>query len=398
MKNINEIIAKDNIWFEKSQKIKDEIINYRRSLHQIPELSFEEEKTSMEIKGYLDSMGIDYKDCADTGMVALIEGKNPGPVIAIRADMDGMPASEKTGHSYKSKHEDVMHSCGHDGHMAAVLGAAKLLVQNKDKWNGTVKLIFQPAEELVQGAKRMIKEGVLESPRPDYVLGFHIWQPLQTGEVGIKKEELMASTENFKIIIHGLESHGAMPHQGIDAISAAAEFIQGIHHILSRVISVEESYVLSFGKIEGGRKGNVLPSKVELDGTFRTFEEKTANLIKEKIYSLLDNKKDLYGINWEYILESSASPTYNDPSLTEYVLESMKKILPEDSIQFPYGPVFPSEDFSEYAKYVPAALFFLGAGGDEYKYPHHHPKFDFDERALIIATSIILQTIEDLTT
>lgn len=401
------MFTEDNKWLKRARELEREIIAYRRELHSIPELGFEEVKTSKKIKDYLDDMGIESSYVGGTGLVALIQGDRTcnyddggkEPVACLRADIDAMPAREDTGLSFKSVHDYVMHSCGHDGHAAILLGVAKLLKEYKKELKGKVKLIFQPAEELVQGAKEMIKEGVLENPEPDYILGLHLWQPLETGKLGLKKGEMMASTDNFKVRIKGKEAHGAMPHQGIDPISVSAEFIQGIYHILARTLPAEENYVLSFGKIAGGTKGNVLASGVEIDGTYRCFEEKTRIFIKEKIENLLESKKNLYGTDWEYILESFTNPTYNDYDLTEKIVDSLQKVVLAENIFMPYGPVFPSEDFSEYAKIIPGTFFFLGAGGkgeETYDYPHHHPRFDLDENALSLGVALLLQSVEDL--
>ncbi len=395
MEDIKQVMDKENTWLKKALEIESEIIKFRRQFHQIPELSLQEVKTSQKIKDILLNMGIECESCTKTGVVALLEGDSPGRVGGLRADIDAMPGEESTGLPFQSGHHEVIHSCGHDGHIAVVLGVAKLLKENSHLWQGKVKLIFQPGEELVKGAKRMIEEGVLKAPDLDYILGLHVWQPILAGEIGVKKNEIMASTENFKVIIKGQEAHGAMPHQGNDAISAGAEFISSIHHLLTRVINAENRYVLSFGKINGGHKGNVLPTQVEIEGTFRTFEVETAKIIKECIFKTLDNQKNVLGVDWDYQVDSCARPTYNDPDLTDKVLNSMKKIIPPDQIKMPYGPVFPSEDFSEYAAKIPGVFFFLGAGGEDYSYPHHHSKFDFDERALPLGTAIMLQAISD---
>ncbi|MBF8984008.1 amidohydrolase [Lutibacter sp. B2] len=258
-----------------------------------------------------------------------------------------------------------------------------------------MKLIFQPAEEYVSGAKKMIEEGVLENPKVDMVLGAHIWQPLKNGCVGIKPGAFMASSDNFSIEIKGKSAHGAMPHEGIDCIAAASDFITGIQSLLTRTIPSNENYVLSFGKISGGMKENTIAEKFELKGTFRTFSIEVKEHIEYQIKNYLKSKELTHNITWNYELMNSSLPTINDHDLALKVKKSIQNIIGEENV-IPFGPVMPAEDFSEYCMRVPSVFFFLGTGDEKYIYPHHHPKFDINEDVLYLGTASFTQAIIDL--
>lgn len=381
---------------EAAGTIKDAVIGYRREFHRIPELAFSLEKTTGKVQEYLKEMGIESTKCGKAGIAAVIEAEDTdGPVIGLRADMDAMPVREETGLPFASEQENRMHCCGHDAHIAVLLGTARLLAENRREWKGRVKLIFQPAEEIVSGAIYMIENGALENPEVDMVLGLHIWQPLESGKLGIRKGAFMASSDNFRITVHGKASHGAMPHEGIDAISAAADFIHGIQHVLTRVLPSNENYVLTFGKITGGVKENAIAERVEIEGTFRTFNMEVRNLIERKIRDYLESKALTHGITWEYEIMSSTPPTINDNELTNRVIKAAVTALGEERV-VEYGPVMPSEDFSEYGKHVPAVFFFVGGGDEKHTYPHHHSKFDIDEEALPLGVATLLQAVIDI--
>lgn len=383
--------------FKEAQSIKSDIINFRREFHKIPEICFDLDETGELIQSFLKEMGIQSDKTLCGGIVALIEGgSGEGPVIGLRADMDGLPVEkEETGLEFSSIHTGKMHSCGHDTHMAMVLGAAKILNKMKNTWNGKVKLIFQPAEEYVSGAKKMIEQGILENPKVDMVLGAHIWQPLKKGFVGIKAGAFMASSDNFKVTIKGKSAHGAMPHEGIDCIAASADFITGIQHLLTRTVPSNENYVLSFGKISGGIKENAIAEKVEIKGTFRTFSIEVKKHIESQIKNYLRSKELTHNITWEYELMNSSMPMINDHDLVLKVKKSIQNIIGKDYV-IPFGPVMPAEDFSEYCMRVPSVFFFLGTGDEKYIYPHHHPKFDIDENILHLGSASFTQAIIDL--
>ncbi len=382
------------MWLDKSREIEQQLIDWRREFHKIPELGFDLEKTAAHLGKILQEMGLKPRRYAGTGLVADIEADDPiGPVIGLRADMDAMPVEEDTGHSFASEHPGAMHACGHDAHMAILLGAAKLLIENSDKWKGRVRLIFQPAEELVSGARKMISEGVLENPKVEAVFGLHIWQVMEFGKIGIKPGVFMASADNFSITINGKAAHGAMPHEGRDSVAAAADLIHGLQANLTRVVPTVESYVLTFGKINGGTKGNIVAEKVEIDGTFRTFSPEVREIIKKRFADFLESIEKAHGVKTEYKLLNSAPPLINDGELAKKLEKEFVDLFgPEEVIRF--GPVLPSEDFAEFCRKVPSVFFFLGGGGKDFEFPHHHGRFDIDERALPYGTAALLRAVE----
>ncbi len=382
------------MWLEKSRELEQQIVDWRREFHRIPELGFDLEKTATHLEKILREMGLEPRRFAGTGVVADIEASDlSGPVIGLRADMDAMPVDEETGLPFSSEHPGAMHACGHDAHMAMLLGAAKLLLGNSDRWKGRVRLIFQPAEELVSGARKMIEEGVLENPRVEMVFGLHIWQVMEFGKIGLKPGIFMASADNFSIRIKGKAAHGAMPHEGRDSVAAAADLIHGLQANLTRVVPTTESYVLTFGKINGGTKGNIVAETVDIDGTFRTFSPEIREIIKNRFADYLASIEKGHGVKTEYRLLNSAPPLINDPDLVEKLEKEFGELFgPEKIVKF--GPVLPSEDFAEFCRKVPSVFFFLGAGGEDYEFPHHHSRFDIDERALPFGTAALLRAVE----
>jgi len=382
------------MWLEKAREIEEQIIKWRRELHRIPELGFDLKKTAARLGEILQEMGLNPRPCGENGLFADIEAENSqGELIGLRADMDAMPVQEETGLPFSSENPGAMHACGHDAHMAILLGAARLLIDHPEQWQGRVRLIFQPAEELVSGARQMIAGGVLENPEPAAVFGLHIWQQVEKGKIGIKPGVFMASADNFSLTIRGKAAHGAMPHQGQDTIAAAADLIQGLQAGLTRVVPTTEPYVLTFGKINGGFKGNIVAEKVVVDGTFRTFSGEVRETIREKFKDYRAGIEREYGVETDYELLNSAPPLINDPELTGKLRHNLEQFLGEEAI-YEFGPVLPSEDFAEFASRVPAVFFFLGGGGQNYPYPHHHGKFDIDEGALVLGTAAMLKAVE----
>ncbi len=382
------------MWLEKARQIEEQIIKWRRELHRIPELGFALEKTATRLGDILKEMGLDPQPCGENGLYADIAAQDTrGDLIGLRSDMDAMPVQEKTGLPFSSENPGAMHACGHDAHMAILLGTARLLLDNREKWKGRVRLIFQPAEELVSGARQMIAEGVLENPVPAAIFGLHIWQQVEKGRIGIKPGVFMASADNFSLRVKGKAAHGAMPYQGQDTIAAVADLIQGLQASLTRVVPTTEPYVLTFGKINGGFKGNIVAEEVVVDGTFRTFSPEVRAIIRDKFKDYRSGIEQGYGVQTEYKLLNSAPPLINDPELTWKLRNNLEQMMGSEAI-YEFGPVLPSEDFAEFASRVPAVFFFLGGGGQNYPYPHHHGKFDIDEGALVLGTAAMLKAVE----
>ncbi|MGO1648158.1 MAG: M20 metallopeptidase family protein, partial [Sphingobacterium sp.] len=293
-------------------------VNTRRFLHQHPELSFEEYQTSAFIKSVLDDLGIAYQSMASTGVVAMIEGRLPSEkVLALRADMDALPITEVQGRSYRSENEGVMHACGHDVHTSSLLGVARILQDLRSDFGGRVKLIFQPGEErLPGGASLMIKEGVLEQPRPDGVVGQHVMPFIETGKVGFRSGKYMASCDELFMQVKGRGGHGAHPHQNIDPIAITAQIITAMQQVVSRNADPRIPTVLSWGKIIGNGATNVIPEEVQLEGTFRTFDETWRADAHEKMKTMAEGIAESMGATCTFEVRKGYPFLINEPILT----------------------------------------------------------------------------------
>lgn len=376
---------------ELSEKYKEELIALRREFHQNPELGWEEIQTSNRVEEELKKIGIKVERIAKTGVVGMLKGKEDGKVVALRADMDALPIQEANNDlPYKSKNAGVMHACGHDSHTAMLLIAAKVLWELRDQIKGTVKFIFQPAEEPIQGAKKMFEEGVMEGV--DAILGIHIWSQLPTGKVSLEPGPRFAAGDRFKITVKGKGSHGAVPHLGVDAIVAASAIVMDLQSIVSREIDPLEPAVLSIGKINGGFNFNVLCNEVVLEGTTRSFNQDIQNRFPLMIKRMVDNTASSFNAKAEidYIIGSPSCA--NDPALAQIAKSGIIKLYGEDVVAN-FEKTMGGEDFAYFIQKVPGIIAFLGGGNKEKNttYPHHHEKFNIDEDALPIGTSLYAQ-------
>lgn len=376
--------------------LKSQLVACRHYLHQNPELSTEEYETQAYILQFLEAEGIECTKMGDTGVIGTITGAKAGKVIALRADMDALPVMEQTGANFCSKKEGVMHACGHDGHMAILLFAAKLINQNKSSLKGAVRLIFQPAEENIGGAERMIEEGCLNNPTVEEIYGLHLWGAYPTGEVRTKSGPIMATNNEIRITITGKSGHGAMPHQGIDSITVTAHFLSAIQTIVSRNTSPFASSVVTFGTIEGGTAPNVIAPSVKLRGTIRSMSDADKALLVKRIDEILKGTCQAFACSGELevVKEGAYITLVNDREKTEKVLRLACELVGEQNVGEAY--TMGAEDFSYYAKAVPACYFFVGAGNEEKGiiYPQHHSKFDLDDDALLIGTEMLLRICE----
>lgn len=375
---------------ERSNLYKDYVIQMRREFHQYPEVSMEEFRTSKRVKEELDKMGIPYESVAGTGVVAKIEGKNPGKTVALRADMDALAVNEEADVEYKSKVCGLMHACGHDGHTAMLLGAAKVLNEVRYEINGTVKLLFQPGEEVAKGAKSMIADGVLEGV--DGVFGIHLWTDLECGKVSVEEGPRMAAADIFKIKVKGKGGHGSLPHQGIDAVVVSSAIVMNLQSIASREVSPLEPMVISIGAINSGTRFNVIASEAILDGTARYFNPDLKNEVPKMIERIIQNTAATYRAeaSLEYIYGMPA--TINDRYCSKLAEGTVVNLLGEEGLSL-MTKLTGGEDMSEYMNLVPGVLAFVGArnpqkGAD---YPHHHGMFNIDEDALEIGTALYAQ-------
>ena len=375
--------------------IEKNIIDWRRDFHQFPELGFEEHRTSKIIGEALKEMGLAPKmNVGKTGVTAdLTFGE--GPTIALRADMDALPMQEASGLDFSSKHDGVMHACGHDGHMAMLLGAAKVLTQNGDSFNGTVRFIFQPAEEGAGGARYMIEDGCLDGV--DEIYGIHVWNYQPVGEVGITDGPVLAAADMFEIKIKGIGGHGAAPQGTIDAVVVASHLVQALQTIVSRNTNPLESTVVTIGTINGGHNFNIIADEVTLSGTARAYTEENRNLIKTRMAEIIDGVAKTFGAEISFDYEDGYPPTINHTDPTNKVLKAAERVVGEKA-GMPYLSMG-GEDFSYYLQKIPGCFFFVGSAPNDQKLfetPHHCSHFTMDERALLVGPSIYLNLVDDL--
>ncbi len=375
--------------------IHEKIINWRRDFHQYPELGFQEHRTSAKIIEILEGMGVEPKSgVGKTGLTAdMVFGE--GPVIALRADMDALPIQETSDLKFSSKNPGVMHACGHDGHMAMLLGAAQLLSKTKSKFRGTVRLIFQPAEEGGGGARYMIKDGCLKDVKEIY--GIHIWNYQPLGEIGIKEGPVLAAADEFDIIIEGKGGHGAAPQGTIDSIVVSSQLINSIQTIISRNTNPLESAVVTIGKIRGGDNHNIIADKVKLTGTVRAYTEKNRAMVKERLNQIIDGISKMSGAKILLKYHDGYPPTINHELPTKKVLHAAQKVVGDKA-----GPLYLSmggEDFSYYLKKIPGCFFFVGSAPNKdkvFETPHHCSHFTMDENALLVGTSVYMNLLDDI--
>ncbi len=368
-----------------------ESVELRRQLHQFPETCFQEKKTAAFICAYLKKLDLEVRTgIAGTGIKAILHGGLPGPVIGLRADMDALPIQEATGLPFASLHPGQMHACGHDAHMTNLLTAARLLAESRDQVPGTVVFIFQPCEEGAPkkekgGAERMIEAGILDDPRPDALLALHVLPDLAAGQVSLRPGAIMANVAWIYIRIEGKASHGAFPHQGIDAIVAAAAVISQFQTLISRAKDPGEKAVLSIGKINGGVRSNVIAETVEMEGTVRTFSEKQENQIRSGMENILRGMEIAMGVKTSLDFEKVNPAVVNDVGLHDLILPVFQKILGRDNVRVA-EPLTIGEDFAIYSRHVPSLLFFLGSGGGS---ALHAPAFTIDEETLKTAPALL---------
>lgn len=369
-----------------SEKYFDDIVAIRRHLHSYPELSMQEHKTSAFIARQLDAMGIPFeRGIAGTGLVGLIRGrKGEGRVLALRADMDALPITEANEVPYKSLNTGVMHACGHDVHMASLLGAARILNDLRDYWGGMIKLIFQPSEETAPGgAKLMIEQGVLENPAPEAVFGQHVFVPIPAGKVGIRSGKYMASADEIYLTVKGKGGHAATPHLNIDPIVIASHIVVALQTIVSRSAKAAMPSVLSFGKIQGLGRTNIIPDEVHIEGTFRTFNEEWRAEALQRIADMAVGIAKGMGGDCEVYIEKGYPFLVNDDKLADAFREYASEYLGHENVE-ELDLAMTAEDFAFFSQHLPSCFYRLGISNPD-KGPGgnlHTPSFDVDENAL----------------
>ncbi len=386
---------------QQSKEIEPKLIEWRRHFHQSPELSNREFKTGQFIADYLKSLGIEVQyPVAKTGVVGILKGGKPGPVVALRADMDGLPVNERNSLPFASKEKSsingmetgVMHACGHDGHMSILMGVAEILSKHKGDLKGTVKFIFQPSEEGAPageegGAYLMIKEGVLENPKVDVIFGLHIQALLPSGQLAYRAEGLMAAVDGLNIKVTGVGAHGATPWDSVDPIVVTSQIIVGLQTIVSRQTELTKApAVITIGSLHGGIRRNIIPEEVNMEGTIRTFDPEMQKKVHEKIKLTATRIAEASGATANVDIQVMYPVTFNDPALTTLMVPSMTRIAGAENVAITQ-PVTMAEDFSFFQQKIPGFFFFLGAYPADMKLTkkpvHHTADFMMDEKSFV---------------
>nr|WP_143715795.1 M20 family metallopeptidase [Pedobacter heparinus] len=375
-----------------SGNIFEQVVGYRQHLHANPELSFKEYQTSAFVKGILTDWGIPFTEMADTGVVGLIKGELASDkIIALRADMDALPIIEANDKPYASKNPGVMHACGHDVHTSSLLGTAHILNQLKSEFGGTVKLIFQPAEEILPGgASIMIKEGVLENPKPQHIIGQHVMPLIDAGKVGFRSGIYMASTDELYVTVRGKGGHGAQPHQNIDPVLIASHIIVALQQIVSRNADPRLPSVLSFGKVIANGATNIIPNEVKLEGTFRTLNEDWRKEAKRLMKKMAEGIAESMGGSCEFTIMDGYPYLINEEKVTANTRAFAEDYLGKENV-LDLDIWMAAEDFAYYSQVTDACFYRLGTGNKEKDtcYSVHTPNFDIDEDALKVSTGLM---------
>ncbi|WP_350655773.1 M20 family metallopeptidase [Psychrobacter sp. S1-30-MNA-CIBAN-0213] len=406
--------AHANINIDKEVKsVEKKVIEWRRDIHKHPELSNRETRTAAIVAKHLKSLGMQVEtDIAHTGVVGFLKGAKPGPTVMLRADMDALPVTEKADVPFKSTivtkymGEDVgvMHACGHDTHVAMLMGTAEVLAAVKNELHGNIMFVFQPAEEGAPegeegGAELMLKQGIFRKYKPEVAFGLHVMSSLNSGQIGYRSGPIMASADTFDITVNGKQTHGSAPWNGVDPISAAAQIVTGVNHIVSRQIDItKEPAIVSFGKIDGGVRDNIIPDSVNMIGTIRNFDMNNRDQIFSNIKTTATHIAMASGAKADVKINKGYPVTINNPSLTAQMLPTLKNVAGKDNV-LEVPKLTASEDFSFYAQEVPSLFFFLGGtpvGQDASKAPYNHsPYFSVDEASFKVGTKALSQLAID---
>ena len=380
-----------------SDELEEQTLRLRHEIHQCPELSFQEFKTSQLVMRELDRIGIPYeKSPQEPGIIAVIDSGRPGKFLMLRADMDALPIQEKTGLPFGSQVPGVMHACGHDVHTANLLAVGELLFRTRERWNGKVKLVFQPAEELspVGGSRGMLESGYLDDAKAVY--GLHVWPDLPHGKVGVKAGPLMAATDHFTITIHGKTAHGAKPDQGIDAVVLGAQFVMAAQSIVSRKVDPLDNAVVTFGIFNAGTRYNIIAGECVLDGTVRTLNENTRDMIEDSMRKLLDAICLQSGATADIVYGRGYPALVNHERDAALIKKTAVSLFGEEDVVDVKNPAMPAEDFSFYLREKEGAFVWLGTAQEgKTPWPLHNSRFDVDEDILWRGAALLAQTAID---
>jgi len=375
-----------------------EMIGYRRQFHQHPELGMEEFETAAKVAEVLRSLGLEPRErVGGTGVVVTIPGRGPGKTIAIRADMDALPVAEENDKPYASKVPGKMHACGHDGHTAGLLGVAHLLSEMRDKFDGQVKLLFQPAEEGPGGAEPMIRDGAMKDPDVDAVIGLHLNTEIPTGQIGLVRGIVSAAPDGFMITIKGVGGHGAHPHRSVDAIAVAAQVVTALQTIPSREVDPVNPIVITVGTINGGFRGNVIAPSVTMTGTVRTLDPDLRATVEERMRRLVGGICQAMRAEYEMGYSYGYPSVVNDNDITNLVETAAAGILGDENVLRIPTPSMGGEDFAHFAQEAPGCFVRLGARNEAKGtvFPGHHPRYDFDEDAMAVGAAVMVQAALD---
>lgn len=376
--------------------LSDELTERRRDLHRHPELSFQERRTAGIVADELHQLGLEVQTgVGKTGVVGILEGDSAGPTVLYRADMDALPIQEENSAEYASRAEGKMHACGHDGHTTIALGIAKVLSQHRADLGGRVKFVFQPAEEVGGGAAAMVADGVLDAPAPDFTLGIHLWNDLEVGTVSVVDGPTMSGAGVFAITITGKGGHGAMPHQTADPIVCGAQLILGLQTIVSRNVDPLDMVVITVGKLDGGTARNIIPQTVSLSGSFRLFREETRGLVTKRICEVADGIAKAHGCRADVDFPMGIGAIVNDAAVAARARSVFDAY--RDSVSLVDKPWMASEDVGLLMQRNPSAYLLVGSANHERQldFPHHHPRFDFDEAVLPLGVGLMSALIAD---
>jgi len=378
---------------ERAESLAPKLSKIRRQIHMYPELAYEEKRTSEFVAATLRKMGLEVKTgVAKTGVVGLLKGGSPGKTVAIRADMDALPITERNKTPYRSRIDGVMHACGHDGNTTSVLGAAMLLAKEKRDLHGNVKFFFQPSEEAPPGgALPMIREGVMKKPKVDFAIGVHVDPTVPAGKIGLRDGPMMAAADDFTLTVLGTACHGAKPHLGVDAIALTAQVIQALQTIPSRIINPTHPVVVTIGTIKGGYRQNIIADRVEMEGTLRTLYAADRRKGAKMIEKLTDQITKSAGGSYEFDFRDGYPMLTCDPLITNVVRRASQELFGKRSVVELDEPSMGGEDFAYFVNEVPGMMLRLGTGNKKkgIVHPWHHPEFDIDEKGLWVGAAVM---------
>lgn len=374
-----------------ARALEEDLRRWRRDFHMHPELGFQEHRSGEIIAAALKGWGYKVREgVAGTGVLGYLQGSREGRTVMLRFDMDALPIQEESKSAYASKHEGIMHACGHDGHMAIGLGVAKLLADSHDLLPGHLLMVFQPAEEGLGGAERMLAEGALKIWPPERALGMHLWNEKPVGWLGLTPGPVMAGADRLEILLKGQGGHAAMPHKTRDPVPAAAQVIAGLQSIVARNVDPLAAAVLTIGVVQAGTAFNIIPDRIRLEGTVRTFDEQTRAVVLRRARDMALQQAEAFGCQAKFVVEPITPPLVNDPESTRLATEIARELFPDWLLE-PDFRVMGSEDMAFFLREVPGVYLFLGSSSPEKGLvsSHHTPTFDFDEQVLPAAVALM---------